>query len=89
MKTLALKSRSKEKLFCVALIKPVSHLASQWESLLPAYCIYEFDPAFHVDHGQIRFGDGQGQFINRHEIQDLILLPDLDKDQMDQLGLFV
>lgn len=87
MKTLVLQSAPKEKLFCVALIRTGSDLARRWHANLPAYCIYDFDLC--GGFGQIRFGDGSWQDITSKTIGDLILLPELNEDQMDQLGLFV
>ncbi len=87
MKTLVLKSAPQAKLFCVALIKPRSELAQQWRANLPAYCIYDFDAC--GGFGQIRFGDGSWQDITSNTISDLILLPELNEEQMDHLGLFV
>lgn len=89
MKTLVLQSAPKEKLFCVALIPPGSNLAEHWRTHLPAYCIYDFDPAFSSDYGHIRFGDGSWLHLSQESLTELVLLPELDEDQMDQLGLFV
>lgn len=86
MKPLILKAAPKEKLFCVALIRTGSNLAQQWHSNLPAYCIYDFDLC--GGFGQIRFGDGSWQDLAKDNLADLILLPELDEDQMDLLGLF-
>lgn len=86
MKTLVLSAAPTEKLFCVALIKPRSELAKRWQANLPAYCIYDHDLC--GGFGEIRFGDGSWQAMTAATIGDLILLPEIDEDQMRQLGLF-
>ncbi len=87
MRALILDTPPTDKLFCVALIRPGSDLASKWQTNYPAYCIYDFDLC--GGYGQIRFGDGSWQDLDEKTISDLIILPDLDENQMDQLGLFV
>lgn len=87
MRTLVLKAAPQEKLFCIALIRTGSDLARRWHANLPAYCIYDHDLC--GGFGQIRFGDGSWQDLTEETIADLILLPELDENRMDELRLFV
>ncbi len=68
---------------CIALIKPGSATAREWNFGKPVYGIYEGDPAFGSE--EIRFGDGSWQRINDDNRDDFIILPHVGEDVVDQL----
>lgn len=72
-----------ESMMCIALIKPSSKLAYEWSLQKPSYAIYEYSKAYGTH--EIRFGDGTWQKLNRKQMNDLVLLPQLDVNFIDKL----
>lgn len=68
---------------CLALVKPGSNLARQWDLPKPGYCIYEYDRAFGTR--EIRWGDGSWQELSVDDHADLILLPQFGEAEIDVL----
>lgn len=53
---------------CIALVKPGSKLAREWQLAKPCYAIYEYDTAF--DRRELRWSDGSWQGMRRlHPIE--------------------
>ena len=62
---------------CLALIKPISVIAHEWNLEKPSYCIFEYSPAF--SEVIIRWGDGSSQTLtDADQLNDLILLEQFD-----------
>lgn len=69
---------------CLALIKPGSDLATEWQLSKPSYCIFEYSPA--VAEVQIRWGDGSWENLtDAKQLDDLILLHDFGEENIDKL----
>jgi hypothetical protein len=75
---------SADSFTCVALVKPGSRIAQDWNLQKPAFCIYEFT-AWAVDKHSIRWGDGSGQSIAAEDFDSLILLRELGEPALDAL----
>lgn len=59
---------------CIALVKPGSTLARNWNFTKPTFGIYEYSKAF--DTHDLRFGDGSSQRLTPAQFRDVILLKD-------------
>lgn len=69
---------------CLALVKPRSKLASEWQLSKPAYCILEHSPAF--GNVEIRWGDGSSQELkDATQLDDLILLRQFDEQAISEI----
>ncbi|MES9831726.1 MAG: hypothetical protein ABW139_05725 [Candidatus Thiodiazotropha sp. DIVDIV] len=69
---------------CLALVKPRSVLAREWNLERPSYCIYEFDPSYEDGH-QIRWGDGSWQNLSEDHFDSLVLLPEFANSDIDDI----
>jgi len=69
---------------CLALVKPNSELAREWQFAKPVYGILDFDPAF--ADVTLRWGDGSWHMLTKaNQLDDLILLPQFDEAQISEL----
>ena len=68
---------------CIALVKPGSALARQWNFAKPTFGIYEYNKA--VGKHSLRFGDGSWQDLVVAMFPDVILLQDDGADLVERL----
>lgn len=68
---------------CIALVKPGSALARQWNLAKPTFGIYEYSKAF--DKHELRFGDGSWQRLIPAQFPDVILLMDDGTELVERL----
>lgn len=78
-----LRTMPTESIMCVALIKSGSELDRRTKSTTPAYCIYEYDRGFGTR--EIRFGDGSWLSVDERDHEDLLILPELSEDILNEL----
>lgn len=69
---------------CIALVKPGSALAKGWDFGRPVYGIYEGAPASGFDE-LLSFGDGSWQRITDENRNDIVLVPQLGEDFVEDL----
>ena len=73
----------KNSITCLALVRPGSRLAREWQLEKPTYGIYEYSAAF--DERVIRFGDGSWQKLSPVDHTDLVLIEAFGEDELDKL----
>lgn len=83
LKSLQPAPKPKDYIMCLALVRPRSRVEQEWKPGKPAYCIYEYEPAF--DRHQIRWGDGSWQDLSPEDLSSLVLLKEFGSDELDQL----
>ncbi|WP_232140444.1 hypothetical protein [Luteimonas sp. MHLX1A] len=66
---------------CVALVKPRSPLARDWNLPKPAFCLYEYT-RWAVHKHEIRWGDGSGQRIDPEDYDSLVLVHEFDEEAL-------
>lgn len=72
-----------ESVTCLALVKPRSGLAREWQLGKPSYCIYEYAKAFGTY--EIRWGDGSWQELTIEQHADIVLMPEYGEDFLESL----